>query len=125
MKNGLLILSMPVIIYNNSYGQIKLDQLKAEKSVINYLNQKYKKHEPVGFDKVFIEIDSIKIQEKLKTKRKIKYTIAYTFSIKNRNPHDIFFLLDENYKVIGTLKESVIDDITNYQDKIDSTRNKK
>ncbi len=100
MKQIILILG--VLAITNIFSQNTLDKPKAEASVKQYMSET-KNYKAISFGEFFEQADTQGIQEKLKTKEKIKYSLVHTYSIGSTKTIDMYFHLDEKYKVLGKI----------------------
>jgi hypothetical protein len=98
-----LILITCLFIASNTFGQNNLDKSKAEVSVSKYMSVSNKNYKSVSFGEFFEQTDTKGIQEKLKTKEKIKYSLVHTYTIGSTKITDMYFHLDEKYKVLGKI----------------------
>ena len=105
-----LILITSVLIASNIFGQAKLDKPKAEASVKQYMAVT-KNYKPISFGEFFEQFDSKGIQDKLKTKSIVKYSLVHTYSVGTTKVVDMYFHLDEKYKVVGKLPYKEMEEI--------------
>ncbi len=98
-----LILITCLFIASNTFGQNNLDKSKAEVSVSKYMSVSNKNYKSVSFGEFFEQTDTKGIQVKLKTKEKIKYSLVHTYTIGSTKITDMYFHLDEKYKVLGKI----------------------
>lgn len=100
MKQIILILA--VLAFTNVFSQNTLDKSKAEASVKQYMKAT-KNYKPISFGEFFEQSDTKGVQDKLKTKSIIKYSLVHTYSVGTTNVVDMYFHLDEKYKVVGKI----------------------
>ena len=100
MKQIILILA--VLAITNVFSQNKLDKSKAEASVKQYMATT-KNYKPISFGECFEQLDSKGIQDKLKIKSIVKYSLVHTYSVGTTKVIDMYFHLDDKYKVVGKL----------------------
>lgn len=121
MKQLILILS--IFIFSNSFGQNILNRAKAEESVSKYMVKENKNYKALSFGEFFEQTHPKNMQDKLKTKRTIKYSLVHSYTIGNTKTVNMYFHLDEKYEVIGKMTTSemekmVVDENKNSLDSI-------
>jgi hypothetical protein len=125
MKQLILIISL--FIVSNTFGQDKLDRAKAKASVTKYMTTANKNYKAISFGEFFDQTYPKEVQEKLKTKRIVKYSLVHTYTIGTKKIADMYFHLDEKYEVVGklTFKEmdSLLKDLESKSGKLDSIMN--
>jgi outer membrane receptor for Fe3+-dicitrate len=125
MKQLILIISL--FIVSNTFGQNKLDRVKAEASVTKYMTTANKNYKGLSFGEFFEQTYPKEVQDKLKTKRVVKYSLVHTYTIGAKKVIDMYFHLDEKYEVVGKLTMSEMDgilrDLENKSGKLDSIMN--
>lgn len=97
-----IILTLGVLVVTNVFSQNKLDKPKAEASVKQYMSGT-KNYKPISFGEFFEQLDAKEIQDKLKTKLIVKYSLVHTYSIGTTKVTDMYFHLDDKYKIVGKL----------------------
>ena len=90
MKQIILILG--ILAVTNVFSQNKLERSKAEVSVKQYMTST-KNYKPISFGEFFEQLDSKGIQDKLKTKSIVKYSLVHTYSIGTTKVIDMYFHL--------------------------------
>ncbi len=122
MKQLILITSL--FIVSNIFGQ---DRVSAEASVSKYITAENKNYKAISFGEFFEQTYPKEIQDKLKTKKNVVYSLVHTYSIGKEKYIDIYFHLDKNYGIIGKLTMKEMDDISkkieNSSGKLDSIMN--
>ena len=108
MKQIILIIGL--FIVSNIFGQNKLNREKAETSVQQCMTST-KNYRSVSFGEFFEQLDSKPIQDKLKTKSIVKYSLVHTYSVGATNVENMYFHLDEKYKVVGKLPYKDMEEI--------------
>jgi hypothetical protein len=95
-----------IFFFQNVYCQNSLGRFKAEQAVMKYMTSKNKNYKALTFGELFEQTSSNEIQDKLKTKNQISYTIIHTYKIGKKQFVDDYFQLDKNYDVVGVLTDA-------------------
>lgn len=103
------------------------DRYRAEQATIKYMSLKFKNYKASTFGELFKQTHPNEIQENLKTKNQVEYSLVHSYSTgKKEFIHD-YFHLDKNYEVIGLLTETemtrIENDILQKSGKMDSLLN--
>ncbi len=102
MRKQLLIL-IGILFFSVSFSQNIFNREKAESSVTKYMARSG--YTPISFGELFDQTYPKEIQEKLKTKISVVYSILHTYSIGNKRHVNDYFHLDKDYYVIGILTD--------------------
>lgn len=127
MKN--LLKTIVIILASTSiiFGQSNPDKKKSEIAVVNYLTSKHKNYKSISFGECFNQTYTNEVQEKIKTKKKVIYSVIHTYSIGKTMYSEMYFHLDANYEVVGNLTSEEMDkinsDLLNKSGKLDSLFN--
>ncbi len=95
-----------------SFSQNGLDNVKAESSVMKFMSMKNKRYLSYSFGELFKQTYPKEIQNKLKTGKKIEYSIIHTYKIDKHEFKNVYFHLDSSYNVIGFLTEQETDEVS-------------
>lgn len=99
----LLTLVTFILFASKLFGQNQLDKAKAESSVNKYMSSTTKNYKGLSFGEFFEQTDSKKIQDKLKVKDNVKYSLVHTYKIGSEKITNMYFHLDEKYNVLGKM----------------------
>lgn len=100
---------LTVIVSSCSFGQ---DRQKAEQAVTKYLISKFDKYTPEGFGEFFEQTYPIEVQEKMNTKRHVKYSLVHSYTVDGKKVENEYFHLDNDLNIIGQLSMQQMTDIT-------------
>ena len=122
-----LILILGILSVTNLFSQNKLDRVKAEASVTKYMTTANKNYNAISFGEFFEQTYPKEVQDKLKTKRIVKYSLVHTYTIGAKKVIDMYFHLDEKYEVVGKLTmdemNGILKDLESKSGKLDSIMN--
>jgi hypothetical protein len=84
---------------------------KAEAAVMKNLKKLNAYYEPLEFSEFFDQTYPKLIQEKLKTKKKIKYSIIQSYVTQAGKFSNVYFHLSSSYAVVGSLTDQEMTEI--------------
>lgn len=96
------MLILGVLLVTKVFSQNTIDKSKAEASVKKHMI-KANNYKPISFGEFFEQPNSKEIQDKLKTKKSIKYSLVHTYSLGHDTTVNMYFHLDEKYIIVGKL----------------------
>jgi hypothetical protein len=104
----LFLLSLSII----SFGQTIPDRETCKKAVGKYLSKRSKDYKPKSWGECFVQKCPKEVQDKIKTKREVKYSMVHSYSIGGNKIVDMYFHLDKDFEVVGQLTSDEMMEIT-------------